>query len=169
MLDFITFTAGEKTVSVSFKYSVIRGITPQSVEVYAGQTKDHGYQLLGKVPITVTNTTPAVHKRIAGTVSILVRKCRLYFLRLWAREKEKEKSQQEREISKLRILYLILCFSVLFLALGGIRLSLTVHAISNNLDGVVSNIDLICHLIENLCKTTQNDSVFHALSYSFFL
>lgn len=167
MLDFITFTAGEKTVSVSFKYSVIRGITPQSVEVYAGQTKDHGYQLLGKVPITVTNTTPAIHKRIAGTVSILVHKCRLYFLRLWARGKEK--SQQEREISKLRILYLILCFSVLFLALGGIRLSLTVRAISNNLDGVVSNIDLICHLIENLCKTTQNDSVFHALSYSFFL
>ncbi len=162
MLDFIIFTAGEKTVSVSFKHSVIRGIIPQSVEVYAGQTKDHGYQLLGKVPVTVTNTTPAIHKRIAGTVSILVRKCRLC-------AKEKGKSQLERKISKLHILYLILCFSVLFLALGGIRLSLTVHAISNNLDDVVSNIDLICHLIENLCKTTQNDSVFHALSHGFFL
>ena len=79
MLDFIIFTAGEKTVSVSFKYSVIRGITPQSVEVYTGQTKDHGYQLLGKIPITVINTTPAIHKRIAGTVSILVRKCRPFF------------------------------------------------------------------------------------------
>lgn len=89
MLDFIIFTTGEKTVSVSFKYSVIRGITPQSVEVYTGQTKDHGYQLLGKIPITVINTTPAVHKRIAGTVSILVRKCCLCVLRLLAGKKKK--------------------------------------------------------------------------------
>lgn len=73
------------------------------------------------------------------------------------------------KVTRLHVLYLILCFSVLFLTLGGIRLTFAVHAISNNLDGVVPNIDLICHLIENLCKTTQNDSVFHALSYSFFL
>ena len=156
MLDFITFTAGEKTVSVSFKYSVIRGITPQSVEVYAGQTKDHGYQLLGKVPITVTNTTPAIHKRIAGIVSILVRKCRLYFLRLWAREKEKEKSQQEREISKLRILYLILCFSVLFLALGSIRLSFTVRTIIRAMTNATEKIDLIRERVEDINQVIQN-------------
>ncbi len=156
MLDFITFTAGEKTVSVSFKYSVIRGITPQSVEVYAGQTKDHGYQLLGKVPITVTNTTPAIHKRIAGIVSILVRKCRLYFLRLWAREKEKEKSQQEREISKLRILCLILCFSVLFLALGGIRLTFTVRTIVRSTVSATEKIDLIRERVEDINQVIQN-------------
>ena len=156
MLDFITFTAGEKTVSVSFKYSVIRGITPQSVEVYAGQTKDHGYQLLGKVPITVTNTTPAIHKRIAGIVSILVRKCRLYFLRLWAREKEKEKSQQEREISKLRILCLILCFSVLFLALGGIRLTFTVRTIVRSIASTTEKIDLIRERVEDINQVIQN-------------
>ena len=154
MLDFITFTAGEKTVSVSFKYSVIRGITPQSVEVYAGQTKDHGYQLLGKVPITVTNTTPAIHKRIAGIVSILVRKCRLYFLRLWARGKEK--SQQEREISKLRILYLILCFSVLFLALGSIRLSFTVRTIIRAMTNATEKIDLIRERVEDINQVIQN-------------
>ncbi len=156
MLDFITFTAGEKTVSVSFKYSVIRGITPQSVEVYAGQTKDHGYQLLGKVPITVTNTTPAIHKRIARIVSILVRKCRLYFLRLWAREKEKEKSQQEREISKLRILCLILCFSVLFLALGGIRLTFTVRTIVRSTVSATEKIDLIRERVEDINQVIQN-------------
>ena len=154
MLDFIIFTAGEKTVSVSFKYSVIRGITPQSVEVYAGQTKDHGYQLLGKVPVTVTNTTPAIHKRIAGTVSILVHKCRLYFLRLWARGKEK--SQQEREISKLRILYLILCFSVLFLALGSIRLSFTVRTIIRAMTNATEKIDLIRERVEDINQVIQN-------------
>ena len=154
MLDFITFTAGEKTVSVSFKYSVIRGITPQSVEVYTGQTKDHGYQLLGKIPITVINTTPAIHKRIAGTVSILVRKCRLYFLRLWARGKEK--SQQEREISKLRILYLILCFSVLFLALGSIRLSFTVRTIIRAMTNATEKIDLIRERVEDINQVIQN-------------
>ena len=154
MLDFITFTAGEKTVSVSFKYSVIRGITPQSVEVYAGQTKDHGYQLLGKVPITVTNTTPAIHKRIAGIVSILVRKCRLYFLRLWARGKEK--SQQEREISKLRILYLILCFSVLFLALGSIRLSFTVRTIIRAMTNATEKVDYIREQVEIVLQAVQN-------------
>ena len=156
MLDFITFTAGEKTVSVSFKYSVIRGVTPKSVEVYAGQTKDHGYQLLGKVPVTVTNTTPAIHKRIARIVSILVRKCRLYFLRLWAREKEKEKSQQEREISKLRILYLILCFSVLFLALGGIRLTFTVRTIVRSTVSATEKIDLIRERVEDINQVIQN-------------
>ena len=154
MLDFIIFTAGEKTVSVSFKYSVIRGITPQSVEVYTGQTKDHGYQLLGKIPITVINTTPAIHKRIAGTVSILVRKCRLYFLRLWARGKEK--SQQEREISKLRILYLILCFSVLFLALGSIRLSFTVRTIIRAMTNATEKIDLIRERVEDINQVIQN-------------
>ena len=154
MLDFITFTAGEKTVSVSFKYSVIRGVTPKSVEVYAGQTKDHGYQLLGKVPVTVTNTTPAIHKRIAGTVSILVHKCRLYFLRLWARGKEK--SQQEREISKLRILYLILCFSVLFLALGSIRLSFTVRTIIRAMTNATEKIDLIRERVEDINQVIQN-------------
>ena len=154
MLDFITFTAGEKTVSVSFKYSVIRGITPQSVEVYAGQTKDHGYQLLGKVPVTVTNTTPAIHKRIAGTVSILVHKCRLYFLRLWARGKEK--SQQEREISKLRILYLILCFSVLFLALGSIRLSFTVRTIIRAMTNATEKVDYIREQVEIVLQAVQN-------------
>lgn len=156
MLDFITFTAGEKTVSVSFKYSVIRGVTPKSVEVYAGQTKDHGYQLLGKVPITVTNTTPAIHKRIAGIVSILVRKCRLYFLRLWAREKEKEKSQQEREISKLRILCLILCFSVLFLALGSIRLSFTVRTIIRAMTNATEKVDYIREQVEIVLQAVQN-------------
>ena len=154
MLDFITFTAGEKTVSVSFKYSVIRGVTPKSVEVYAGQTKDHGYQLLGKVPITVTNTTPAIHKRIAGIVSILVRKCRLYFLRLWARGKEK--SQQEREISKLRILYLILCFSVLFLALGSIRLSFTVRTIIRAMTNATEKVDYIREQVEIVLQAVQN-------------
>ncbi len=154
MLDFITFTAGEKTVSVSFKYSVIRGVTPKSVEVYAGQTKDHGYQLLGKVPVTVTNTTPAIHKRIAGTVSILVHKCRLYFLRLWARGKEK--SQQEREISKLRILYLILCFSVLFLALGSIRLSFTVRTIIRAMTNATEKVDYIREQVEIVLQAVQN-------------
>ena len=154
MLDFIIFTAGEKTVSVSFKYSVIRGITPQSVEVYTGQTKDHGYQLLGKIPITVINTTPAIHKRIAGTVSILVRKCRLYFLRLWARGKEK--SQQEREISKLRILYLILCFSVLFLALGSIRLSFTVRTIIRAMTNATEKVDYIREQVEIVLQAVQN-------------
>ncbi len=154
MLDFITFTAGEKTVSVSFKYSVIRGITPQSVEVYAGQTKDHGYQLLGKVPITVTNTTPAIHKRIAGTVSILVCKCRLCVLRLLAGKKKK--SQQEREISKLHIRYLILCISVLLLTLGGIRLTFTVRTIVRSIASTTEKIDLIRERVEDINQVIQN-------------
>ena len=124
------------------------------MEVYAGQTKDHGYQLLGKVPVTVTNTTPAIHKRIAGTVSILVHKCRLYFLRLWA--KKAQKSQQEREISKLRILYLILCFSVLFLALGSIRLSFTVRTIIRAMTNATEKVDYIREQVEIVLQAVQN-------------